>query len=52
MQRLRTYAPILIQEVINVMASGGNVNHLQTGMHIHPALSELILSTLYNLEEI
>lgn len=45
------YAPILIQEVINVMASGGNINHLQAGMHIHPALSELILSTLYNLEE-
>ena len=45
------YAPILIQEVINVMASGGNINHLQTGMHIHPALSELILRTLDNLEE-
>jgi mycothione reductase len=45
------YAPILIQEVINVMASAGNVNHLQAGMHIHPALPELILETLGNLEE-
>jgi len=46
------YAPILIQEVINVMAAKGNVNHLQTGMHIHPALPELILKTLNNLEEV
>lgn len=46
------YAPILIQEVINVMAAAGNINHLQTGLHIHPALPELILRTLGNLEEI
>jgi len=46
------YAPILIQEVINVMAAKGNINHLQTGMHIHPALPELILKTLNNLEEV
>jgi dihydrolipoamide dehydrogenase len=45
------YAPILIQEVINVMASAGNINHLQAGMHIHPALAELILETLGHLEE-
>ncbi len=45
------YAPILIQEVINVMASAGNINHLQAGMRIHPALPELILRTLDNLEE-
>jgi mycothione reductase len=45
------YAPILIQEVINVMAAKGNINHLQTAMHIHPALPELILKTLTNLEE-
>jgi mycothione reductase len=45
------YAPILIQEVINVMASAGNINHLEAGMHIHPALPELILKTLNNLEE-
>jgi mycothione reductase len=45
------YAPILIQEVINVMAAKGNINHLQSGMHIHPALPELIVKTLNNLEE-
>jgi dihydrolipoamide dehydrogenase len=45
------YAPILIQEVINVMAAKGNTNHIQTGMHIHPALPELIVKTLNNLEE-
>jgi len=45
------YAPILIQEVINVMAGKGNINHLQTGLHIHPALPELIIRTLSNLEE-
>jgi dihydrolipoamide dehydrogenase len=46
------YAPILIQEVVNVMAMGGDVGHLQAGMHIHPALPELILRTLGNLVEI
>ncbi len=46
------YAPILIQEVINVMAAAGNINHLQTGMHIHPALPELIVKTLNNLNEV
>lgn len=45
------YAPILIQEVINIMASGGGIDHIQAGMHIHPALPELILATLNNLEE-
>ncbi len=44
------YAPILIQEVINVMAGQGNINHLHSGMHIHPALPELIIKTLGNLE--
>jgi mycothione reductase len=44
------YAPILIQEVINVMASGGDIDQIQAGLHIHPALSELILMTLSNLE--
>jgi dihydrolipoamide dehydrogenase len=40
------YAPILIQEVINAMTSGGNIDEIQEGMHIHPALSELIPRTL------
>ena len=45
------YAPILIQEVINVMAATGKINHLESGMHIHPAIPELILRTFSNLEE-
>ncbi len=44
-------APTLIQEVINAMASGGRINQINAGMHIHPALPELILRTLGNLEE-
>lgn len=45
------YGPTLIQEVINAMASGGYINQINAGMHIHPALPELILKTLGNLEE-
>lgn len=43
------YAPELIQEVINAMASGGGIHSLNEGMHIHPALPELILKTFENL---
>ncbi|MFE3846117.1 dihydrolipoyl dehydrogenase [Thermoplasmatota archaeon] len=46
------YAPILIQEVINAMALGGEIGYLGRGMHIHPALSELILSTFSKLREV
>jgi dihydrolipoamide dehydrogenase len=45
------YAPMLIQEVINAMALEGNIASLAHGMHIHPALPELILRTLGNLGE-
>lgn len=45
------YAPIVIQEVINAMESGGGIDQIQRGIHIHPALPELILRTLGNLEE-
>lgn len=45
------YAPILIQEVINAMTSGGHADEIQEGMHIHPALSELIPRTLSALKE-
>lgn len=45
-----SYAPILIQEVINVMASGGGIDQIQTGIHIHPALAELIPGVLSNLK--
>jgi mycothione reductase len=45
------HAPILIQEVINVMANGQPYLALGRGIHIHPALPELILVTLQNLQE-
>ncbi|MDD1757295.1 MAG: dihydrolipoyl dehydrogenase [Methanotrichaceae archaeon] len=44
------YAPELIQEVINAMASGGRIRNISQGMHIHPALPELIVRTFENLE--
>lgn len=43
------YASILIQEAIMVMASGGDLNMIGRGMHIHPALPELIVAALNNL---
>jgi len=45
------YAPMLIQEVINAMALGGQIGFIGQGMHIHPALPELILRTFSNLRE-
>jgi len=45
------FAPELIQEVTNAMASGGDIGHILNGMHIHPALNELIEAALGNLEE-
>jgi mycothione reductase len=45
------YAPILIQEVTNAMASGGGINQIQAGMHIHPAITELIPNVLANLSD-
>ena len=44
------YAPILIQEVINAMALGGKIGFIGQGMHIHPALPEVILRTFSNLK--
>ncbi len=44
------YAPELIQEVVNAMTSGGGMEELGQGIHIHPALSELVQFTLVNLE--
>lgn len=43
------YAPILIQEITNTMAVGGTVDDVFRGVHIHPALPELIQSTLGSL---
>ncbi len=45
------YAAILIQEVVNAMASGQHVGELRQGLHIHPALPELVLRTLSHLED-
>ncbi|MDP3879996.1 MAG: dihydrolipoyl dehydrogenase [Dehalococcoidales bacterium] len=42
-------APVLIQEVVNAMTSGGHISEIDQGIHIHPALSELIPFTLNNL---
>ena len=43
-------APELIQEVINAMANGEGVHSINEGMHIHPAMPELIIRTFDNLE--
>jgi len=44
-------APELIQEVVDTMESGGTVSNIMSGIHIHPALSELVQQTLANLQE-
>jgi dihydrolipoamide dehydrogenase len=43
------FAPMLIQEVIDAMANDLPAGFLTIGMHIHPALSELIPRTLANV---
>jgi mycothione reductase len=48
---LGPYAPELIQEVTNAMASGGQADAIGAGIHIHPALSELIPVTLAGVEK-
>jgi dihydrolipoamide dehydrogenase len=45
------YAPVLIQEVVNAMTSGGHIEEIDQGIHIHPALSELIPTTVNSLGE-
>lgn len=45
------YAPMLIQEVINAMASDGTLMPIARAQHIHPALPELILRTFSRLRE-
>jgi dihydrolipoamide dehydrogenase len=44
------HAPILIQEVVNAMAAGGSLHSIYDGLHIHPAMPELIQRTFGNLE--
>jgi mycothione reductase len=43
-------AAILIQEVVNAVARGGDVKSITDNMHIFPALSEIVSETLNNLE--
>jgi mycothione reductase len=44
------YAPILIQEIVDVMNAGdGSVWPIADSMHIHPALSEVVQRAVYNL---
>ncbi|MGA3208556.1 MAG: dihydrolipoyl dehydrogenase [Syntrophales bacterium] len=43
-------AAILIQEVVNAMARGGDVKSITDNMHIFPALSEIVPETFNNLE--
>jgi mycothione reductase len=45
-------ASILLQEVVVAMANDLDMWHLARGMHIHPALSEIIIATLGNLRTI
>lgn len=45
------YAPELIQEVVNAMTSGGKAEEINQGIHIHPALSELIPATVNSVGE-
>lgn len=45
------HASILIQEVINAMANNMDFRAIYKGIHIHPALTELIPSTFGNLME-
>jgi mycothione reductase len=47
------HASILIQEVVNAMASPEeSPAPLFRGLHIHPALSEIVVATLLNLKEV
>jgi pyruvate/2-oxoglutarate dehydrogenase complex dihydrolipoamide dehydrogenase (E3) component len=40
-----------IQEVVDAMATTGTILPLINGIHIHPALPEVIVDTLRNLKE-
>jgi mycothione reductase len=44
-------ASVLIQEVVNAMAGDGNLWSVAKGMHIHPALSEVVLKAFGKLSE-
>ncbi|MBN1855788.1 MAG: dihydrolipoyl dehydrogenase [Dehalococcoidia bacterium] len=42
-------APVLIQEVVNAMKSGGNMDEILRAIHIHPSLTELIPSAFADM---
>ena len=44
-------ASILIQEVVNLMYADGTARAIYRGMHIHPALSEVVERAFYHLHE-
>ncbi len=44
-------ASVLIQEVVNAMAGDGTIWSVARGMHIHPALSEVVLKAFAKLRE-
>jgi mycothione reductase len=43
------YAPIVIQEIVQAMATGAGIDAISTAMHIHPALSEVVPRALSHL---
>lgn len=45
-------APLLLQEVVTVMARGGGVEDITAGLHIFPSLSELVPETLKHLKAV
>lgn len=45
-------ASVLIQEVVNAMAAEGNLWTVAKGIHIHPALSEIVLKPFGKLHEV
>jgi dihydrolipoamide dehydrogenase len=45
------HASILIQEVVNAMSGDGNLWTVAKGMHIHPALPEVVLKAFGKLRE-
>jgi pyruvate/2-oxoglutarate dehydrogenase complex dihydrolipoamide dehydrogenase (E3) component len=45
-------AASIIQEVADAVAAGGRPEGIFAGIHIHPAMPELVLTTLNNLETV
>ena len=45
-------ASVLIQEIVNAMAADGNLWSVANGIHIHPALSEVVLKAFGRLHKV